>query len=188
MSIHTNPPGAAVWRKSYDAPDSTWIMLGKTPLDSVLLALRGSGGLFLNSNRLRIEAPGYRTLELTGMPFSDSVLRLDRDGAIPPEMVRVARRTPQLHYPGFEEVGPVALGDYLMDRYEVTNREFKLFVDSGGYRRRELWEEPFVKEGEAAVVGRGDGADDRSHRAARAVYLGRRRLSRRARTTIRSPA
>ena len=47
-----------------------------------------------------------------------------------------------------------ALGDYLMDRFEVTNREFKAFVDSGGYRRRDLWEHPFVKDGQAAVVGR----------------------------------
>ena len=30
-----------------------------------------------------------------------------------------------------------------MDRYEVTNREFKRFVDNGGYRRKELWEHPF---------------------------------------------
>jgi dienelactone hydrolase len=29
----------------------------------------------------------------------------------------------------------------------VTNREFKRFVDSGGYRRRELWDYPFVKDG-----------------------------------------
>ena len=34
-----------------------------------------------------------------------------------------------------------------MDRFEVTNREFKAFVDSGGYRRRELWEHPFIKDG-----------------------------------------
>ena len=31
----------------------------------------------------------------------------------------------------------IPLGDYLMDRYEVSNGEFKQFVDSGGYRRRE---------------------------------------------------
>ncbi len=146
-SIRTDPPGAAVWRKSYDAPDSAWILLGRTPLDSVLLALTGSGGLLLNSNRLRIEAPGYRTLELTGMPFSDSVLRLDRDGAIPPEMVRVGGGLLKLPYPGFEEVGPVDVGDFLMDRYEVTNRAWKLFIDSGGYRRREFWEEPFANQG-----------------------------------------
>ena len=34
-----------------------------------------------------------------------------------------------------------------MDRLEVTNRDYKRFVDSGGYRRREFWKGPFVKDG-----------------------------------------
>ena len=34
-----------------------------------------------------------------------------------------------------------------MDRYEVTNRQFKKFVDAGGYQREEYWTEPFVKDG-----------------------------------------
>ncbi len=33
------------------------------------------------------------------------------------------------------------------DHHEVTNREFKRFVDDGGYRRAEFWREPFVKDG-----------------------------------------
>ena len=147
VSIRTDPPGAKVWRSAYGAPDPSWILLGRTPLDSVLLALSAGGGAFINSNRLRIEAPGYRTLDLVGLPFPDSVIRLDRDGAIPPEMVRVAGGQLEVFFPGFEHVKPIRLGDYLMDRYEVTNREFKRFVDSGGYRRRELWEHPFVRAG-----------------------------------------
>jgi formylglycine-generating enzyme required for sulfatase activity/dienelactone hydrolase len=143
--IHTEPPGAKVWRKAYGAPDSSWILLGRTPLDSVLLALTGGG--FGNANRLRIEAPGYRTLDLVGLAFRDSVIKLDRDSAIPPEMVRVAGGQLDVFFPGFEHIKPIRLGDYLMDRYEVTNREFKRFVDSGGYRRRELWEHPFVHAG-----------------------------------------
>jgi hypothetical protein len=34
-----------------------------------------------------------------------------------------------------------------MDRFEVTNRDYKLFVDSGGYARKEFWTEPIVKDG-----------------------------------------
>jgi len=48
----------------------------------------------------------------------------------------------------FETGGPeVTVPEYWIDRVEVTNRQFKAFVDSGGYRRRELWTEPFVKNG-----------------------------------------
>ncbi len=148
LSIRTDPAGARVWRNAYGAPDSSWILLGRTPLDSVLLALSGGGGTFINTNRLRIEAPGYRTLDLVGLPFRDSVIRLDRDSAIPLEMVRVAGGQLDVVFPGLEHVKPIQLGDYLMDRYEVTNREFKRFVDSGGYRRREFWEQPFVRAGQ----------------------------------------
>ena len=146
VNLHTNPPGAAVWRKEDAAPDSAWVLLGKTPLDSVLLSLSGGGG-WLNANQLRIERPGYRTLDLVGMPFGDSVITLDRDRALPPGMVRIAGGDLDVFYPGFEHIKPIRLGDYLMDRFEVTNREFKRFVDSGGYRRRELWDYAFVKDG-----------------------------------------
>ncbi len=38
-------------------------------------------------------------------------------------------------YPSFAHVKPLALGDFLMDRFEVTNADFRRFVDSGGYKR-----------------------------------------------------
>ena len=34
-----------------------------------------------------------------------------------------------------------------MDRYEVTNIQFKKFVDAGGYRKSEYWKQPFVDNG-----------------------------------------
>jgi formylglycine-generating enzyme required for sulfatase activity len=41
----------------------------------------------------------------------------------------------------------VRLHDFLIDRYEVSNRDFEEFVRGGGYRRRELWKHPFVVRG-----------------------------------------
>jgi hypothetical protein len=59
-------------------------------------------------------------------------------------MVRVlAADRLQLHFPGLDHLAPVSLAEYFLDRYEVTNRQFKVFIDSGGYRRREFWQEPF---------------------------------------------
>jgi cephalosporin-C deacetylase-like acetyl esterase len=40
--------------------------------------------------------------------------------------------------------------DYWLDRFEVTNRQFKEFVDQGGYAQRDYWREPFV-EGERSL-------------------------------------
>ena len=48
---------------------------------------------------------------------------------------------------GLEHLDPLRLSDYLIGRHEVTNKAFKQFVDSGGYRRRELWTHPFVLKG-----------------------------------------
>src|SRR5204863_1806348 len=109
--------------------------------------LSGAGGLYLNANRLRIELPGYRTLDLVGIPFRDSVITLDRDSALPPEMVRIAGGALDVFFPGFEHIKPIALHDYLMDRFEVTNGEIKRSADSGGYRRRELWDYPSRRGG-----------------------------------------
>jgi dienelactone hydrolase len=48
---------------------------------------------------------------------------------------------------GLEGVKPLALGDYLMDRHEVTNRQYKTFVDAGGYTKREYWPAEIVMDG-----------------------------------------
>ena len=37
----------------------------------------------------------------------------------------------------------IQLPDFWMDKYEVTNGEFKRFVDAGGYRDRKYWKESF---------------------------------------------
>ena len=41
----------------------------------------------------------------------------------------------------------VRLDDFFIDKYEVSNREFKEFVAAGGYLKREYWRHPFVKDG-----------------------------------------
>jgi hypothetical protein len=50
------------------------------------------------------------------------------------------------------------LPDFFIDRHEVTNRQFKAFIDSGGYSNRDYWKHEFRKEGESltweeALVG-----------------------------------
>ncbi len=54
----------------------------------------------------------------------------------------------RLPVPLIQENEPVDLPPFYIDRFEVTNREFKEFIDGGGYARAELWRDlPF---GEAA--------------------------------------
>ena len=37
------------------------------------------------------------------------------------------------------------MAEFWIDAREVTNADFKKFVDAGGYRRREFWQEPFTE-------------------------------------------
>src|SRR5216684_2867938 len=66
---------------------------------------------------------------------------LDPAGSLPPGMVHVpaGRVDPTGHF-------EVKLDDFLIDKFEVTNREFKKFVDAGGYRERKYWKLPFLKD------------------------------------------
>jgi len=44
----------------------------------------------------------------------------------------------QMYIPGLDHLPAVKLRDFWIDRHEVTNRDFRKFVDEGRYRRREF--------------------------------------------------
>jgi formylglycine-generating enzyme required for sulfatase activity len=147
VSVHTTPTAAEVYMKDYSAVQGAWTYLGRSPLKKVRLPRE--------ELRLKAEKKGFATVETVEdvedvlwreSPIS---LKLDPEGSLPPGMVRVSAQTSpySLSNPGFEQLAPVQLADYWMDRYEVTNKQFKQFVDSGGYQKRQYWKHPFVKEG-----------------------------------------
>jgi formylglycine-generating enzyme required for sulfatase activity/cephalosporin-C deacetylase-like acetyl esterase/predicted Ser/Thr protein kinase len=145
LTLQTTPPGAEVFRKSYQNPAEPWQSVGRTPLEKV----RVPRGMF----RWKIEKPGFRTVEGSRFtnPFGPSTvsLSLDEESKAPAEMVRVSlgSRPVTIDIPGFEDLPPVTLPDYWIDRYEVTNAEFKRFVDQGGYSKPEYWKHEFRKDG-----------------------------------------
>jgi serine/threonine protein kinase len=139
VSIHTSPPGGDIYMKEYSDIESSWKPLGQTPLDDVRIPL----GLF----RWRVEKKGFATAEDVASGWSGPPsFSLDREGNLPPGMVHVPTSgSPfSLNIPGFGHLEPVQLPDYWIDRYEVTNKQYKEFVKRGGYERREYWRHPFV--------------------------------------------
>ncbi len=85
-------------------------------------------------------------------PFSATVrlrFTLFPANQVPTGMVRIASSSGpyRIQMPSLEHLSAVQLPDYWIDRHEVTNRAFKRFVDEGGYRRADLWHEPFLKDG-----------------------------------------
>jgi serine/threonine protein kinase/dienelactone hydrolase len=130
INIKTEPPGADIYWKEYKAPDSEWKYLGVSPLENVRLPIV----IF----RWKIEKQGYETvLAASLMGDQDLVRVLDEIVNIPEGMVRVA---------GAEtDLGKV--DDFYVDKFEVTNKQYKEFMNDGGYRNREYWKHEFIKDG-----------------------------------------
>jgi len=145
ISIHTNPPGAEIYMKAYTAIDSQWQFLGQTPL----ALLRIPVGFF----HWRIQKAGHESVETASsgieFPVADErgTIPLSLAGTIPHEMVKVKGGKIKLDIPGLFHLPPVELEGYLIDRYEVTNKQFKEFIDAGGYRKPEYWKHAFIKNG-----------------------------------------
>src|SRR6266436_2368865 len=115
--VLSTPPNADVYVRDYSDIHGQWEYLGKTPLQG---------------NRLphafyafRLSKDGYQTAEVTGTALEGSPVNVILD--------------PTGHF-------EVKLDDFLIDKFEVTNREFKKFVDAGGYRERKYWKFPFLTD------------------------------------------
>jgi predicted esterase len=157
IAIPSTPAGATVYRRAYDDQDAEWQRLGETPIHDAPVP-RGF-------SLIRLEKDGYDSvLRVVGMmpidgmtnqlgaaadptgtryiiPAADIVLD-PREGEAPVYDVRVPGR--QI----FIEGQPVNLADFRIGRYEVTNREYREFVNAGGYKRREYWEHEFLRDGQ----------------------------------------
>jgi dienelactone hydrolase len=48
---------------------------------------------------------------------------------------------------GLEKYGPRDVPEFLVDKFEVTNKQFKAFIDAGGYTNKAYWAFPIVEAG-----------------------------------------
>ncbi len=139
IDIITDPPGTKVYIKEYTRPDTSWSFLGVTPLDSFRVPI----GIF----RWKFEKEGYDTLFAAASTWNlgddpdlitgyNIFRKLDRIDSLPAGMVRVPAT----------ETESGKLNDFFIGRYEVTNSEFKQFVDADGYEDRKYWKHEFKKD------------------------------------------
>jgi dienelactone hydrolase/predicted Ser/Thr protein kinase len=147
-NVLSTPAGADVSFALIGGAD-TWHPLGRTPLENVQVPR----GVF----RWRFAKAGFETREIVraAAPMGfiaalDDEVTLTPPGVIPQGMVLVSVPRPglRLAITGFDFNIRIPAPDYLIDRAEVTNSEFKAFVDAGGYTKREYWTEPFVRDGQ----------------------------------------
>ena len=135
VTIITDPPGANVYIKQYSDTAGLWHKLGKTPVDSFKVPIA-------TFYRVKFEKPGYETILAVTFTDVDTLSRkLFEQGTIPEGMVYVDGYWDEIKGTFEKDKG------FFFDRYEVTNKQFKEFVDKGGYRNRDYWKNEFTREG-----------------------------------------
>ena len=135
QTILTNPPGADIYFKEYSDTAGNWNYIGQSPVDSLQVPKH-------MIYRFRIDLPGYDTLFGATTTMSDTLSRkLWKNGELPEGMTWVDGYWDEVKNTWEEELG------FFLDKYEVTNKQFKDFVDHGGYRNRDHWKQEFIKEG-----------------------------------------
>lgn len=145
LTIETQPAGAGVYWKDYDTPDAPWRFAGTTPLkdapvprDLLRVELRKEG-----FQTIELVSPRYLVHAGTDLPS----LTLDRSGSLPPHMVRIPGSVCQIELVGLDEYSGAEVPEFLADKYEVTNREYKAFIDAGGYANPAYWRFPVLDGG-----------------------------------------
>lgn len=152
ITIDSTPAGAQVWleRVRDDGETAPRLLAGTTPLKQHEIA-RGDYVVTLEKSGY---APASFTsslssLRIGGMWVPARPLNVTRTLVknAPPRMAAVPGGPYRLAAWSRPTTAIVPLAPFFIDQFEVSNREFARFVDGGGYQRRELWKQPFVKDG-----------------------------------------
>jgi len=140
IEVLVEPSGADLYYRDPLAAGDDWYHAGQSPL------VRDR---FPEARvRWRIEKAGYQTVE--GLWTTPPAMTLRAEGEGPPDMVRVPEGTvgwTSLINLGGEPNRSVQLDEFFIGRYEVTNEQFKAFVDAGGYADPTFWTHAFVRDG-----------------------------------------
>ncbi|HSM59911.1 MAG TPA: bifunctional serine/threonine-protein kinase/formylglycine-generating enzyme family protein, partial [Longimicrobiales bacterium] len=136
LRITSRPSGANASYQAFDHPEGPWQALGTTPVEGALVPKAHI--------RVRLERDGYRTLELGFMAlWAELHSVLVPEGPEPGDMVWIPSGVVSL------SGVPVAVDSFLIDRTEVTNADFRAFVDGGGYASPDSWPVDVLREAES---------------------------------------
>ena len=148
-NINSIPDGANVLIGEYGTHPSTFKSVGKTPIADLRLSR--------DPKVIILEKDGYRSEVMTAehtffTTTFDQTVTLINESDIPLGMVRVFKGA-ALPLEGMrfdrdlDQGMGVEVNEFYMDQNEVTNSDFKLFVDEGGYIRPEFWTDEIISEG-----------------------------------------
>jgi len=149
LTVTSEPAGARVYVQRFtpeapqQPPDS--VLIGETPIAERRLARGDYRVAVVKPSFVPLEAlasshaeRAQRTMSRVVSPIVITA-RLVRADAAPPDMVFVLGGTYRLMGPDMPAGLEARLDDYFIDRYEVSNEQYKAFVTAGGYGRPEYW-------------------------------------------------
>jgi len=151
VNLQIQQDGVNVSWKAY-GEENEWRFLGKSPLPSIRLPR----GIL----QFKLEKEGYETtffsssnpsLKLNNFPidmgWNVDPINLQVEGSVPKGMIYIPGGNFIPALTGFG-VDQVYLHPFYIDKFEVTNKEFKEFVDAGGYKNPQYWVEmDFIRDG-----------------------------------------
>jgi len=142
-SFETEPAGADVYMKDYAEKGDNWEYLGLSPIVN--------HKAYQGYKCWKIIKEGFEPAEGAFYVYpsypEELKIKLDEKGSIPSGMVRIRGANFAPSMIGILHLNSVLLGDYLLDKFEVTNKQYKEFVDNGGYQKPEYWKHEFIKDG-----------------------------------------
>jgi formylglycine-generating enzyme required for sulfatase activity len=155
LPVTSDPPGAEVYLRRFLQDASGHFpprqLVGTTPIHQLRIP-RGSYLMYIEKNGY---VPIQRTLSTAsyhayvGTRGVSIEHKLIESANAPERMVFVPGGTYKLLAYGRPTETPVELDDFFIDKFEVTNREYKQFVSAGGYMKKDYWKYPFVKQGKS---------------------------------------
>jgi dienelactone hydrolase len=144
ITVQTTPEGAAVSYRPVGS-EGEWTRLGESPVKDAVVP-----SAYLE---WRFAKAGYVTasdaVAAGPAPSVTLLMTLHTEAGTPPGMVYVtANDQPRIAIiAGLDHLPPQPVRNFWIDRHEVTNADYKRFVDAGGYRDRKYWTAPFADGG-----------------------------------------
>ena len=156
ISVKTDPAGAQVYLRRFVPDDAAKSasrqLVGTTPLEN----LRVARGQYI----LYIEKDGYAKTERTisgAIAYLGTLMRMPPPIVVEQKLIAAGQMPVGMTFVSGGDYRMMAwnrptderarLDDYFIDKYEVSNQEYKEFINAGGYLKREFWKYPFSKDG-----------------------------------------
>ncbi|HEX2640819.1 MAG TPA: SUMF1/EgtB/PvdO family nonheme iron enzyme, partial [Pyrinomonadaceae bacterium] len=158
LTVNSEPAGAKVYLKRYQTDENGAFperqLIGTTPITKLRIP-KGPQILYLEkdgyapvltviSNRLLMFGSNMLWNPSSTVEISRNLMAVD---AVPDKMTFVPGGEYRLASSSRPSDDKVKLDDYFIDKYEVSNKDYKEFVSSGGYAKQEYWKVPIVRDG-----------------------------------------